>query len=101
MKVVVVCGATGKQGGAVVSALSRSTNYKIIALSRTPNSEAALALQERGIEIRKADLQDKSSLINAFQGANYIYGVTTPETPKGKIDTKMEKEQGLILLTPV
>ena len=51
MKTVVVCGATGKQGGAVVAALSKANNYKIIALSRTPNSKAALALKEKGIEL--------------------------------------------------
>lgn len=94
MKTVVVCGATGKQGGAVVSALSRASNFKIIGLSRNPNGKEAMALKERGIELRQADLQDKTSLINAFRGADYIYGVTTPETAKGKIDTKMERQQG-------
>ena len=94
MKTVVVCGATGKQGGAVVENLSKVNNYKIVALSRDPNGKAAMALKKKSIEVRQADLQDKTSLISAFQGADYVYGVTTPENAKGKIDTAMEKEQG-------
>lgn len=98
MKSIVVCGATGKQGGAVLEALTQIEKFKIIALSRNPSGETASALKERGIEVRKADLQDKSSLVKAFQGADYVYGVTTPETPKGKIDTRMEREQGINLV---
>lgn len=94
MKTVVICGATGKQGGAVLENLSKSNDFRIIALSRNPNGPAARSLKERNIELRKADLQDKASLIQAFQGADYVYGVTTPETAKGKIDTEMEREQG-------
>ena len=72
MKTVVVCGATGKQGGAVVECLSKTKNFKIVALSRSPNGKAGMAMKEKGIEVMKADLQDKRSLVNAFRGADYV-----------------------------
>lgn len=93
-KTIVVCGATGKQGGAVLNALLESRKWNLIALSRIPESKNALELKSKGIEIRYADLQDKESLNEAFKNAYGVYGVTTPLTSKGKIDTKIEKEQG-------
>jgi uncharacterized protein YbjT (DUF2867 family) len=94
-KTIVICGATGKQGGAVLEALAASDgDWKLIALSRDTGSDKARALSEQGVELRTADLQDAASLIKAFEGAYGVYGVTTPLTPGGKIDTGMEFEQG-------
>jgi uncharacterized protein YbjT (DUF2867 family) len=94
MKTIIVCGATGKQGSAVLNRLLESKKWNAIALSRNPQSEKAMAIKKRGVNVLKADLQDKSSLIKAFENAYGVYGVTTPENAKGKMDTKMEREQG-------
>ena len=94
MKTIVVCGATGKQGSNVIDCLLDSNKFKVIAISRNPNGEKAMAIKKRGVDVLKADLQDKTSLIKAFENAHGIYGVTTPETAKGKMDTEMEREQG-------
>jgi hypothetical protein len=51
-------------------------------------------LKERGVEVLRADLQDPDSLTSSLAGAYGVFGVTTPLSPKGKIDTHMEWEQG-------
>ena len=94
METIVVCGATGKQGSAVLNSLLDSKKFKIVALTRHPESKKALAIKKKGVEVQKADLQNKASLLKAFEHAYGVYGVTTPETAKGKIDPQMEKVQG-------
>jgi hypothetical protein len=91
---IVICGATGKQGGAALNSLSGSPHWRLVALTRNPDGKQAQALKSRGVAVRRADFQDKESLVQAFAGAYGVYGVTTPLTPKGKIDTQMEWEQG-------
>jgi uncharacterized protein YbjT (DUF2867 family) len=43
-KTVLVVGATGRQGRAVISALFLRSNFRILALTRNPNSTASRAL---------------------------------------------------------
>jgi uncharacterized protein YbjT (DUF2867 family) len=93
-KTIVVCGATGKQGSAVLEHLLEDGRWNVIALSRDPEGAKATAITAKGATVRKADLEDKESLIRAFAGAYGVYGVTTPETAKGKLDTEMERRQG-------
>lgn len=45
-------------------------------VTRDPSSAAAQAFAEKGVELVQADLNDKTSLIAAFQGANAIFAVT-------------------------
>ncbi|KAH8902038.1 NAD(P)-binding protein [Coniochaeta sp. PMI_546] len=75
-KLIVVIGATGGQGGAVVAAFLKDPQWKIRGITRNPGSEKAKALTAKGVEMVKADLMDLSSLEQAFQGANVIFGVT-------------------------
>jgi len=46
-KVVAVCGATGKQGGAVVAALAKLGGFHVRALTRNPASAASTKLAEQ------------------------------------------------------
>lgn len=48
MPIFFVTGATGNQGGAVTNALL-AKGHTVHALVRNPESEAALALKERGV----------------------------------------------------
>ncbi|MCB0634764.1 MAG: NmrA/HSCARG family protein, partial [Lewinella sp.] len=68
--------------------------WNIIALSRKPDGAKAKAIRDRGVQLILADLEDKASLVRAFAGAYGVYGVTTPENAKGKLDTDMERRQG-------
>jgi uncharacterized protein YbjT (DUF2867 family) len=67
---VAVLGATGQQGGAVAEALDKM-GISVVAITRNTASSKALALAARPhTEVRKADLNDKESLVKAFEGCN-------------------------------
>jgi uncharacterized protein YbjT (DUF2867 family) len=69
--VVVVTGATGRQGRAVSRALL-GAGWSVRAMTRHPDKPAARALAAAGAEIVVADMEDRGSLDRAFAGA---YGV--------------------------
>lgn len=93
-RTIVVCGATGQQGGAVLDHLEAQDLWHLRALSRDPYGAAARRIRRRGIEVVRADLADVDSLRAAFAGAHGVYGVTTPMSPKGKLDVAAEMRQG-------
>lgn len=73
---IVVFGATGKQGGAVIDALEAShLAWQIKAVTRDPQSSAAKALISRGIVPVVGDMNDKASLVAALRGAFGVYSV--------------------------
>ncbi|KAH7152641.1 hypothetical protein EDB81DRAFT_867995 [Dactylonectria macrodidyma] len=75
-KLIVVVGATGGQGGAVVSAFLKDTQWNVRGITRNPNSEKAKELSAKGVEVVKADLNDFATLEAAFEGANVIFGIS-------------------------
>ena len=87
-KLVLVTGATGKQGGAVVEALL-TRGHQVRALTRNSASPAAKRLREQGIEIAVGDLTDHDSLVPAIRGADVVFAMSTPyegaekEIPQG------------------
>ena len=77
-----VVGATGQQGSAVVDALL-DRNIAVRALTRNPDSEAARALAQRGVEVVAADLEAPDSLRSAFEGAAAAFAMATMAGPAG------------------
>jgi uncharacterized protein YbjT (DUF2867 family) len=73
-KVVLVTGATGRQGGGVVRHLL-SKGWKLRVLSRKPDSAAARSLASQGLEVVQGDLEDSASLDRAARGVYGIYSV--------------------------
>jgi uncharacterized protein YbjT (DUF2867 family) len=73
-EVVVVCGATGLQGGAVARALL-AAGHEVRALTRRPESAAARVLQAQGAMLVAADLDDPPSLRAALAGAYGVFSV--------------------------
>lgn len=73
---VLVTGATGKQGSAVIDALLASSSVKdilIFALTRNPESAPAKALQAKApekIELVKGDLKDCNAVFKRHSLAN-------------------------------
>lgn len=65
-KILAVTGATGSQGGGIVNIMRSVPGWKVRALTRNPSSDAARRLTEDGVEVVKADFDDKDSLRKAF-----------------------------------
>ncbi len=74
---IAVTGASGKLGGATIEFLLQRqvTPGDIIAVVRDPTK--AVALAERGVEIRRGDYTDPQSLENAFRGIDRLGFVST------------------------
>src|SRR5258705_431377 len=70
-KVIVVVGATGQQGGAVVRALRADNQFKVRALTRNTAKHRELAN-----EVVEADLNRPETLKPAFAGAYGVFLVT-------------------------
>jgi uncharacterized protein YbjT (DUF2867 family) len=79
-KLIVVIGATGKQGGSVLASLladsSASEQFKYRGVTRDTSKPAAQALAKQGVEMVAADLDNKASLVKAFKGAYGVFAVT-------------------------
>ena len=73
-KPVLVTGATGRQGGAVLKHLLER-GWPVRALTRRPDSPAALGLAARGVEIAAGDMEDPASLERAMRGVHGVYSV--------------------------
>jgi uncharacterized protein YbjT (DUF2867 family) len=84
-----ITGATGQQGGAVARALA-GKGFKVRAMTRKPQGEAAKALAALGAEITTGDLEDAASLERALTGAWGVFAVQT----FWERGVKGEEEQG-------
>lgn len=73
-KTIVVTGATGQQGGAVARHLMRD-GWKIRALVRDPDKNAAQVLAKNGAELAQGDMNDRASLDAALRGAYGVFSV--------------------------
>jgi len=82
---VVVTGATGNQGRAVVDALMEHGGYSVRGLTRNVDGAASQALTAKGVGMVSGHLLDKDSLIKAFAGAYAVFGVTIPFLPEGEV----------------
>ncbi|KAH8901553.1 putative hscarg dehydrogenase [Thozetella sp. PMI_491] len=75
---LVVLGATGNQGGSIIShflSLSPSP-YALRAVTRDPSSAKATSLASRGVDVVTGNFDEPSSLEAAFKGASAIFSVT-------------------------
>lgn len=81
-RVVVVTGATGRQGGATARALL-ARGWEVHALVRDPDAAPALALKEAGAVPVRGDLDDEPSLEAALAGAHGVFSVQTFTGPDG------------------
>src|ERR1700746_127573 len=70
-KLIAVIGATGQQGSGVVRALQASSQFKVRALTRSPDKHRELA-----DEVVEADLNRPETLKAAFEEAHGVFLVT-------------------------
>ncbi|KOV83317.1 NmrA/HSCARG family protein [Nocardia sp. NRRL S-836] len=91
---VLVTGATGKQGGAAVRALS-AAGVPVRALVRDPDAERAQAL---GVELVAGDLTDRGSLDRAAKGVRAVFSVQMPPFTGTGFDFDGEVAQAVNLM---
>jgi uncharacterized protein YbjT (DUF2867 family) len=73
-KTVLVTGATGRQGGAVVRHML-AKGWRLRALTRNTSSHSAQELARNGVEVVQGDLEDPSSVARTIQGVYGVYSV--------------------------
>ncbi|MBM6582388.1 NmrA family NAD(P)-binding protein [Microvirga sp. BT689] len=91
---ILVTGATGKQGGAVVRALLQA-GRPVRALTRDPASAAGQALAAQGVEVVKGDFNDSASLDAALAGVDGVFSMQMGSHP-GDPDTEIVTGRALI-----
>lgn len=73
--IILVVGATGRQGGAVARQLLKE-GWTVWALTRRPYSAEAIAIEKLGARLFQGDLSDPLSLEIAMNGVYGVFGVT-------------------------
>jgi uncharacterized protein YbjT (DUF2867 family) len=89
-KVILICGATGKQGGATLRHLVKRGGFKLRALTRKPDGDAAKAVAALGAEVVAGDFNDAASIERAMTG---IWGVFSVQNTR-EAGVEGEEEQG-------
>ena len=102
LRTILITGATGKQGGAVLRHLYGKKGFRLRAMTRNPFSEGAKAIAARGIDVVRADLDDESSLEEAVKGAWGVFAVQNTweagvvrEEEQGKRLANVARENGV------
>lgn len=74
---VLIAGATGNQGGAVVEALlALDTPPEIRGLTRDASTDRARALADHGVGMVEGDLEDRSTLVALLEDVDAVFSVT-------------------------
>jgi uncharacterized protein YbjT (DUF2867 family) len=93
-KIVVVSGATGKQGGATARHLL-ADGWQVRALTRNPDGAAAQALATQGAEVVQGDLDDRASLDRTLRGAYGAFSVQNFWLPGVGFDGEVRQGKAL------
>ncbi len=101
---VVVTGATGKQGGAVVRSLL-DRGHEVRAITRSSESAKAKELASAGVTLVRGSFEDTAELTKALEGATSFFAMTTPfeggpqgETRQGVSAAQAAKAAGVHLV---
>lgn len=101
-KVLTVFGATGNQGGSVISTVlanpKLSSEYKLRGITRDPSKPSAKKLADQGVEMVSADMNDLDALKSAISGSYAVFAVTNYWETMSK---ETELQQGKMLPTLV
>jgi uncharacterized protein YbjT (DUF2867 family) len=99
--IVLITGATGTQGGAVIRELA-GKGFDLRAMTRHPEGEAAGALASTGARVVRGDLDDPASLRAVLAGAWGVFAVQNTweagvekEEEQGKRIATLAKEAGV------
>lgn len=98
MKLIVITGITGQQGGSVADAFLADKSWCIRAITRDPSRPSAQEWTARGVELVRGDADDVSSLTAAFTGAHAIFAMTDYWAPLSDPAVQAEAAQRKISL---
>ena len=90
-KLILVTGATGHQGGAVLRHV-RERGFPCRALTRDPDSPKARSSVGSGLEITRGDQEDQASLTRALDG---VYGVFSVQSLDSGIEAEIRQGRNL------
>jgi uncharacterized protein YbjT (DUF2867 family) len=100
-RTVLITGATGKQGGSLITELA-GKGFRLRAMTRKPESDNARRLAAAGAEIVAADLDNEDSLRDALAGAWGVFAVQNTweagverEEEQGKRLAKVARDAGV------
>ena len=93
-KIIVVVGATGRQGREVVRQLVKD-GWRVKGMTRKPESKKAAVVRALGAELVLADLDDITTLESAFQGAHGVYTMQPPILGKSENEIQQGKNVAL------
>lgn len=100
-RLILITGATGNQGGAIIRHLV-GKGFALRALTRNPESDAAKAIAKLGVEVVQGDLDDVASLERALTGAWGVFAVQNTweagverEEEQGKRIAELAKKMGV------
>ncbi|MDX1744827.1 MAG: NmrA/HSCARG family protein, partial [Halobacteriales archaeon] len=97
MMKILVAGATGTQGGAVIEHLLSGEygEYEVYGLTRNNQSERAQELEDLGVHIVTGDLTDEDRMRELCAGMDGVFCVTTPF----EMGPEYEVQQGVSMAT--
>jgi len=96
-RIILVTGATGRQGGAVYQHLQKK-GFKLRALVRDPNSNQARQLMGNGQEVFQGSFDDHDSVMRAMDGVYGVFSVqphSAKEIQQGVAVIEAAKRQGV------
>lgn len=100
-RTILVTGATGKQGGALINELT-GREFNLRAMTRHTDGDAAKALRTAGVDVVYGDLDDPDSLRAALDGVWGVFGVQNTweagvegEETQGKRLATLAREAGV------
>jgi len=79
LRLVVVFGSTGKQGGAVARLLLESGRYRVRAVTRDVSKDDAKRLTQLGAEVVEGDMSKREGLEHLLKGAHAVFSIQPAE----------------------
>lgn len=90
---ILVFGATGQQGGSVVTALLEA-GWPVRAVVRDPASPAGIALRDAGVELAQGTFTDLDTIRTMMKDAHGVFSVQ-PSSPGGTLTDEDEVRYGI------
>lgn len=90
---ILVTGAAGNLGSNIIENLVKKVPISnIIAGVRDPHSEKAKSYEAQGIEVRLTDFENIESLVEAFNGVNRVFNIST----FGDVETSIRQQTNTV-----